>query len=202
VLCGVTILALGFHYPAMVSAWSEWQEKRAPTVQESVPTGRESVPTDPDREWARQLFATITQGQTTDEARFVALNYAIHDHIVHPPVHPGPMTPREIWEKQLGWCHDVTHLFVYLAKAGGYDARPLQLIHTDGVNGHFVPEVFYDGKWHVFGPDHGKVYRLPDGTVASYEDLLKDNTPVRIVPDPWKGENGEGMEGFYVQRLH
>lgn len=150
-----------------------------------------------DPQWAMRTFQDLTRGLDRDQDKFVVLNRAIAARIDHLEEHPGNLSSKELWELGNGWCDNVARLLVNFARAAGYPARLLELTHTDGHNGHVVAEVYYGGKWHLFDPDHGVEYYLPDGSIASFEELSRDQTPVRAIDDPWLGDDGLGMEGFY-----
>jgi hypothetical protein len=66
-----------------------------------------------------------------------------------------------------GFCDDSSTNFAALARAAGLKAR------VWGLSGHVVPEVWYDGGWHMFDPDGLAYYRYPDkNTVASIADIV------------------------------
>ncbi len=71
-----------------------------------------------------------------------------------------------------GYCDDYAQSFAALAEAAGIPARIWYL------NGHVVPEAFYEGRWHMFDPDFDLVLRGPDGTVLGVEELAQDPTPL------------------------
>jgi transglutaminase-like putative cysteine protease len=150
-----------------------------------------------ETEWATPLAAQIMKGITDDQTRLVVLNRAIAARIEHLSEHPGVLTSEEIWTLRSGWCDNVARLFVTLARAAGYPARVINLHHVDAENGHVAAEAYYHGRWHLFDPDHGVEYYLKDGTVASFADLQKDQTPVLAEKLPWRSKTGVGMEGFF-----
>lgn len=75
-----------------------------------------------------------------------------------------------------GFCDDSATVYVAMARTLGLDAR------VWGLNGHVVPEVFFDGSWHLLDPDGEVYYRSEDGhTVASVEELA-DHPELLDVP--------------------
>lgn len=151
-----------------------------------------------DSAWATGRVKSIMNGLKDDQTKLVVLNRTIAGRIEHLSEHPGKLPDRDIWDLRSGWCDNVARLFVTLARAAGYPARVVALTHTDGANGHVVAEAYYDGKWHLFDPDHGVEYYLEDASIAGAADLLLDQSPVTAIEDPWRGNNGVGMEGFFV----
>ena len=67
-----------------------------------------------------------------------------------------------------GLCDDVANAYVHLARRLGLPARVWAL------GGHVVPEVFFEGSWHLFDPDHEVYYRGDDGRVLGVDDLARE----------------------------
>jgi hypothetical protein len=75
-----------------------------------------------------------------------------------------------------GFCDDSATSLMLLAEAAGLKAR------VWGIYGHVVPEVYFDGAWHMLDPD-GEVYYLDDaGQIASVETLAKRPDIIRKSP--------------------
>lgn len=55
-----------------------------------------------------------------------------------------------------------------LARAAGLKARGW------GINGHSVPEIFFDGAWHLFDASLVCYFKKSDGTIAGVEDIIAD----------------------------
>ena len=65
-------------------------------------------------------------------------------------------------------CGGFSHTLGRLAREAGMKARIVSL------PGHAVTEIFYDGGWHLFDGSGDAVYRRPDGTVASAQQVHED----------------------------
>jgi len=78
-----------------------------------------------------------------------------------------------------GTCDDAATNFMVLAKKTGIPARVWNL------EGHVVPEAFFDGGWHMLDPD-GEIYYLDDDgrTISSVETLARRSDIVRKYPSP------------------
>ncbi|QDT42289.1 hypothetical protein Pan241w_23720 [Gimesia alba] len=78
-----------------------------------------------------------------------------------------------------GFCDDCATNFVVLARKAGLRSR------VWGLSGHVVAEAFYDGKWHMFDPDHQVVYRNSRGIIAGVEELAQHPELITKTPrDP------------------
>ena len=78
-----------------------------------------------------------------------------------------------------GFCDDCATNFTVLARKAGLRSR------VWGLSGHVVAEAFYDGKWHMFDPDHEVVYRNQQGIIAGVEELAEHPELITKTPrDP------------------
>jgi hypothetical protein len=75
----------------------------------------------------------------------------------------------------LGFCDDVTAVYVSLARAAGYPARGWDL------QGHVVPEVQVDGRWSMYDPALAVYYLEPGGGIADVGALASAPT---LITDP------------------
>jgi hypothetical protein len=84
-------------------------------------------------------------------------------------------------------CDESADLLAWLWIGAGYTIRIARMTF------HTVPEIFYQGRWHAYDPDH-KVYYLDldDKTVASVADLIADPDLVARVADA----NGNDPVGY------
>jgi hypothetical protein len=94
-------------------------------------------------------------------------------------------------------CGGFARATAALAAVAGMKSRVV------GLPGHVVAEVFYDDAWHLFDGSANAVYRKPDGTLASVEEVhgnlkLLDNVKHRVhAPDGAFTE--EGIRRMYEQ---
>lgn len=72
-----------------------------------------------------------------------------------------------------GLCFQTAAVLEALYQAAGLEARKC------GIGGHAICEVYYDGKYHYYDADQQGYFCLPDGTVASMDQLSRD--PLRLV---------------------
>lgn len=63
-----------------------------------------------------------------------------------------------------GFCDDIASTMAQLARIHGFRSRVLNL------NGHVVPEVFFDGKWNMLDPDH-QLYFERNNKIASMQEI-------------------------------
>jgi hypothetical protein len=77
-----------------------------------------------------------------------------------------------------GYCDDVASAYSLLARAAGYETRVWTL------GGHVVPEVLVDGRWEMFDPDVGVVYRNIEGQIAGVEELVANPMLIANPVDP------------------
>jgi hypothetical protein len=83
-----------------------------------------------------------------------------------------------------GLCDDSATNFMVLAELAGLESR------VWGLSGHVVPEVFFDGAWHMLDPD-GEIYYLEDDgkTIASVSTLEQRPDLIRKYPSPYYTNN-------------
>ncbi len=95
-----------------------------------------------------------------------------------------------------GLCDASANSLALLWAASGLKARVWYL------TGHVVPEVYYDGAWHLLDPDH-KVYYLKDDnrTIASVEEVATSPTLILRMTDE-KGRDPAGYPGDFMARLY
>lgn len=64
-----------------------------------------------------------------------------------------------------GFCDDSAQNAAALASLAGIRSR------IWGLDGHVVAETFFGDRWHMIDPDHEAYYRMPEGHIASVEEL-------------------------------
>jgi hypothetical protein len=144
----------------------------------------------------------------TDREKAVALFNWTNKHFYHgEPAYSDD--PVYLIKYGHGWCLENSIVLVNLYECAGYDARSIWLLHSDRNNRHVVTEIKYNEMWHLFDSDSGMYYSFDNGTVASYNHLITNNSLVMLVSNdsyspPYNtfnfDINGKGMEGFYEIR--
>ena len=144
----------------------------------------------------------------TDREKAVALFNWTNKHFYHSePAYSDD--PVYLIKYGHGWCLESSIILVNLYECVGYDARSIWLLHSDRNNRHVVTEIKYNETWHLFDSDSGMYYSFDTGTVASYDQLIINNSLVMRVSNDSYGPpynmfnsdiNGKGMEGFFEIR--
>jgi len=86
-----------------------------------------------------------------------------------------------------GWCGNYVRVFIFFAGQEGYRAHKFH-IQSDG-RSHTLAEVYYQDQWRIIDPFFNQIYQLPDGAMATFQDLrqdlmLVDSPTRRPVDDP------------------
>jgi hypothetical protein len=86
-----------------------------------------------------------------------------------------------------GWCGNYVRIFIQFAAEAGYPAHKFH-IQSSG-RSHTLAEVYYHGEWRIIDPFFNRVYLLPDGEMATFQDLtnnpgLLDRPAQRPLDDP------------------
>lgn len=68
-------------------------------------------------------------------------------------------------------CGTATNAFINLADSGGLTARRLLLLDANHSTVHVVAEVLINGRWIVVDPTFHKIFRGPDGSMLTSEQL-------------------------------
>jgi len=90
----------------------------------------------------------------------------------------------------MGCCEQRAFVLAWVWQGAGYRSRLVWMAF------HEVPEIFYEGAWHMFDPDHGVYYlQLDNKTVASVADVIANPSLVARVADA----NGLDPLGFSAQ---
>lgn len=140
----------------------------------------------PDASTAETIFASILKPGMSDQQKCEALfDYLVVRTYHHNcPEHPNAdgLQQRKYFNESTkvmdaikalnvyghALCGSTSWYQNYLFNAMGLPGR------INGVNGHTVPEIKYDGKWHYFDVDMMGYVRKPDGTVASVDEIKAD----------------------------
>ena len=91
------------------------------------------------------------------------------------PLRIGPVTILQHGQHHLGPCQSNSRVFKSLLAAHGIDSKAVAM-HDSDLNGtHSVVEVYYSkGPYGIIDPQHGIIYRHPDGRPATIQDLRND----------------------------
>jgi hypothetical protein len=138
------------------------------------------------RKWhhIEDMMAEIVKPDMTDREKALAIWQFLVDNRYHDqPAHNDvelhdPVRYLNVYG--YGFCDDSATNLMVLAEQAGLKAR------VWGLEGHVVPEVFFDGGWHMLDPD-GEIYYLEDDghTIASVETLEKRPDIIRKYPSPY-----------------
>lgn len=90
-----------------------------------------------------------------------------------------------------GFCDDCATNFMVLARKAGLQSR------VWGLSGHVVAETFYDGRWHMFDPDHQVFYRNRQGQIAGVEELAEQPRLITQTPTDPLGSSSELIAKLY-----
>lgn len=91
-----------------------------------------------------------------------------------------------------GFCDDCATNFMVLARKAGLQSR------VWGLSGHVVAETFYDGRWHMFDPDHQVFYRNRRGEIAGVEELAEQPQIITKTPTDPLGSPSELVAKLYT----
>ena len=87
-------------------------------------------------------------------------------------------------------CEQATYILDWLWRGARYQARAASMTF------HEVPEIYYDGAWHMYDADHKVFYLEKDNkTVASVADVIADPSLVSRAADA----NGNDPVGYSAQ---
>lgn len=114
----------------------------------------------------------------------------------------GLVIPEQILAGAGGDSGQRATIFIYLAmRLFNVKAGIVQLSHTDGASQHPVAQAWYDEGWHLFDfhVSHPTIYRKSGGRILGYADLQSDPGIVALQDPGWRGQDGRGMEGFYIR---
>ena len=140
---------------------------------------------EPNGQYYEGVFAAVTAGRQGDEARVHALVRFVAS-LYRPNAGPhGDVPPRLVIERGSGFSSDLSRALATLARAGGYDARVIDML-TPGAERHplMIAEVRYGGSWHAYDPSFGVAFMTPDGRVPSYEEIRLSPALVERALDP------------------
>lgn len=123
-------------------------------------------------DYYKDLFGRLTEGKGSDEEKLQAINDYVASKLNYEETQRELESPRRVLERGSQYCGFLSVAMRTLLAIGGYRARQVDMI--DGQNppvSHAVVEVFYSGRWHLYDPTYGLIFRNSDGEVASYHDV-------------------------------
>lgn len=129
----------------------------------------------------QQLISDIIDRTASIEEQVLAIwTFLVQNTYGHPSPHPGMEAHDPIKFLHVygyGLCDDFSTVFYTICRAIDIPARVISL------DGHVVPEVGYDGKWHIIDASEASIYRDATGVIAGVEDIENDlsllDTPER-----------------------
>jgi len=150
----------------------------------------------PDLTTAEGMLKSILRPEMTDEQKALAIWKFLVDWRYHYyPAEGGDEVHDPVKFVNVygyGFCDDSASNFASLCMTAGLRAR------TWGLSGHVVGEAFYGGGWHMFDPDHEVVYRMPDGHIASVEELAAHPEVITQTPRDPIGSDSASIARLYT----
>lgn len=128
------------------------------------------------KEIGYQFIADQVVGDEKDEEKITLLLFSyIHTNL---NVVRAKVIDQDSWNdlvRGIAWCDQQSWAFATILSKKNIHARIVMLKDKDGISPHTVAEVFLRGKWRVFDPLNGLVFRKPDdGSLATLEDISND----------------------------
>jgi TolA-binding protein len=137
----------------------------------------------------RMLAHRVTDSMNDPAKITVALNTFVDDAL-YPA--GGPVLDTHSLNdlvRGIGWCDQDAWLLATLLAARDVPGRLVFLNSDSDGLAHTMAEVFIDGKWRLFDPLYGLVFRTPSGELATLEEvantpkLVTDHPKLRALPD-------------------
>ena len=122
------------------------------------------------------LKQIITPGMTDEQKARACWRFMLgHFYHWYPPYEDNAYEPVRDFAKAVnsygyGPCFTNAPVLTDLWVAAGFETRSWT------ITGHSIPEVFYDGAWHMLDADARAWHRKADGRIAGVEDLAGDMT--------------------------
>jgi hypothetical protein len=153
-----------------------------------------------DTTTVKAILQCVLNGVETDRDKALALWQFIQDYSYSWQTAKEGIEPfdpvRLVNVYGYGLCDTSANSLALLWEASGGVARVWYL------TGHVVPELYYDGAWHLLDPDH-RVYYLKDDnrTIASVEEVATSPTLILRMTDE-KGRDPAGYRAESIARLY
>ncbi len=117
----------------------------------------------------QQLISDIIDKTFSLEEQALAIwTFLVQKTYGYPSPHPGTEAHDPIKFFHVygyGYCDDFSTVFFAICRAVGIPARVISL------GGHVVPEVEYDGKWHILDGAYATIYRDSTGVIVGVKDI-------------------------------
>lgn len=150
----------------------------------------------PDLTTVEGMLKSILKPGMTDEQKAIAIWQFLRDWRYHYyPAEGGDEVHDPVKFINVygyGFCDDSASNFAVLCKAAGIRGR------IWGLSGHVVGEAFFDGRWHMFDPDHQAYYRMTAGHIASVEELAAHPEVITKNPRDPIGSNSASIAKLYT----
>lgn len=140
-----------------------------------------------------EIIGNASQNAAGEKQKATALWKAVVEGRRHDwPAHKEAEDPVKLFGVYgYGFCSHAAHALAALARQAGMTSRVLQ-----SRGKHLVAEIMVDGKWAVFDPDAETCYPMPEGRLASAEDLRLDPGLLAGSPSPIYSE--AKLRDFYT----
>ena len=113
------------------------------------------------------VFSIIDRSMSDEEKAIIIWEY-MSSNTRHQCV-AGTSDPIKVLELGYGCCDETARALKSLWMMAGLDSRICYMTF------HTVPEVYYDGDWHMFDPDQKVFYLEEDNkTIASVEEIVEN----------------------------
>lgn len=146
------------------------------------------------------ILESVLNGVRTDRDKALALWQFVSDYMYNWQTYKAGIEPfdpvRLVNVYGYGLCDASANALALLWEGSGLKARVWYL------SGHVVPEVYYNGAWHLLDPDHEVYYLEDDGrTIASVEEVATSPTLILRMADE-KGRDPAGFKAESMARLY
>ena len=150
----------------------------------------------PDLTTVEGMLKSVLKPGMTDEQKAIAIWQFLRDWRYHYyPAEGGDEVHDPVKFINVygyGFCDDSASNFAVLCGAAGVRGR------VWGLSGHVVGEALFDGRWHMFDPDHQAYYRMAEGHIASVEELAAHPEVITKEPRDPVGSNSAGIAKLYT----
>ena len=122
----------------------------------------------------------LTKDSGTPEDEAILLRAFVHEN-----VHPVPGEHNRLdtigiekLTSGIGWCDQVSRVFMQLARSQSISTRLLFLLNEDGSSPHSIAEAWVGKKWATMDAAYDIDFRTKVGEMASMPDMMRDHSIV------------------------